>query len=126
LIRWYLRRRPEGPAFELTVNGTGLVSGAIVNWNRTALTTLVSNSQVTAAVPAANMASAGTLITVTNPAPGGGRSNTEYFQMTNPKMGLGFQDTTANIGRHNVKPAMGDFALMAMGSSTWHWRETLG
>src|SRR5215472_18677044 len=52
---------PGGPAFTLTVNGTGFVSGAVVNWNGTALTTtFVSSSQVTAAVPAANIASAGT------------------------------------------------------------------
>src|SRR5215469_1930172 len=52
---------PGGPAFTLTVNGTGFVSGATVNWNGAALTTtFVSSSQVTAAVPAADIASPGT------------------------------------------------------------------
>lgn len=76
---------PGGPAFTLAVNGTGFVAGAIVNWNGTPLTTtFVSGSQVTAAVPAANIATAGTaVITVTNPAPGGGPSNSEDFEITN-------------------------------------------
>ncbi len=48
---------PGGPAFTLTVNGTGFVSGATVNWNGAPLTTtFVSQSQLTAAVPAANIA----------------------------------------------------------------------
>ena len=68
---------PGGPSFTLTVNGTGFVSGASINWNGSPLsTTFVSTSQLTASVPAANIASAGTAtITVTNPSPGGGVSN---------------------------------------------------
>jgi hypothetical protein len=42
-----------GSAFTLTVNGTGFVSGAVVEWNTTALaTTFVSSTQLTATVPA--------------------------------------------------------------------------
>jgi hypothetical protein len=45
----------------LTVNGAGFVTGAIILWNGTQLTTtLVSAQQVTATVPAADFASAGT------------------------------------------------------------------
>jgi hypothetical protein len=64
---------PGGAAFTLTVNGSGFVSGATVNWNGSArTTTVVSSSQLTAAITAADIASAGTAtITVTNPAPGG-------------------------------------------------------
>jgi hypothetical protein len=63
---------PGGPAFTLTVNGSGFVSGAMVNWNGAPLqTTFVSGSKLTAAVPAGNVAAAGTAsITVNNPAPG--------------------------------------------------------
>lgn len=44
---------PGGPAFTLTVNGSGFVSGASVQWNGSGLsTTFVSASQLTASVPA--------------------------------------------------------------------------
>src|SRR5208282_6587074 len=61
--------QPGGPAFSLTVTGTGFVSGAVVNWNGSPRpTTFVSNSKVTAAITAADIATAKTaLITVTNP-----------------------------------------------------------
>ena len=50
-----------GAAFTLTVNGTGFVSGAAVQWNGTALTTtFVSATQLTAQVPATLIATAGT------------------------------------------------------------------
>ncbi len=49
-----------GSAFTLTVNGTSFLSGATVQWNGTALTTtFVSSVQLTAAVPANLIASAG-------------------------------------------------------------------
>ena len=60
-----------GAAFVLTVNGTNFGSKAVVNWNgvaQTANTTYVSGSQLTVAVPAAAIATAGTItVTVTNP-----------------------------------------------------------
>jgi hypothetical protein len=44
---------PGGSGFTLTVNGTGFVSGSLVNWNGSTLaTTFVSGSQLTASVPA--------------------------------------------------------------------------
>jgi len=57
-------------AFTLTVSGTNFASGAVVNWATTALaTTYVSATQLTAAVPASLIASAGTAaITVAEPA----------------------------------------------------------
>jgi phospholipase C len=75
---------PGGASFQLTVNGTGFVSGATVQWNSTPLaTTFVSSSKVTATVPAANLATATTAsVTVVNPAPGGGTSNLALFHIT--------------------------------------------
>jgi YVTN family beta-propeller protein len=66
-----------GAAFTLTVTGTGFVSGAIVQWNGMALvTTFVSATQLTAVVPAGDLAAAGTAsVIVFNPTPGGGASN---------------------------------------------------
>jgi IPT/TIG domain len=62
------------PAFTLTVNGSNFATKAVVNWNQTAqTTTYVTNGQLTIAVPAAAIASAGSVqITVTNPATSGG------------------------------------------------------
>ncbi len=56
-------------AFTLTVTGAGFLSGAVVNWNSTALaTTFGSATQLTAAVPASLLAQAGSAtIQVVNP-----------------------------------------------------------
>jgi hypothetical protein len=57
--------------FVLTVNGANFGTKAVVNWNgvaQSANTSYVSASQLTVAVPAAAIATAGTvMITVTNP-----------------------------------------------------------
>jgi hypothetical protein len=73
-------------AFALTVNGSGFVSGSIVNFGGTArATTYVSATQLTAAILAADVASAGTpSVTVTNPTPGGGTSNGVTFTVNTP------------------------------------------
>ena len=70
-----------GKAFTLTVNGANLVSGSSVEWNGSArATTFVNSGQVTAKIQAADIATAGTAaVTVKNPAPGGGTSNTLTF-----------------------------------------------
>jgi trimeric autotransporter adhesin len=75
-----------GAAFTLTVNGSSFVSGATVDWNGSArTTTFVSSTQLTAAIPATDIAAAGTdQVTVVNPAPGGGASNALTFTVNNP------------------------------------------
>jgi inosine-uridine nucleoside N-ribohydrolase len=75
-----------GPAFTLTVNGTNFVSGSVVQVNGSnRTTTLVSSSQLTASIPASDLASAGTLsVTVVSPAPGGGASAALTFTVNNP------------------------------------------
>jgi hypothetical protein len=78
---------PGGPAFSLTVNGAGFVAGAVVQWNGSPrTTTFISGSSVQAAITASDIATASTaLITVVNPAPGGGTSNLVYFPVTEPE-----------------------------------------
>jgi hypothetical protein len=75
---------PGGPAFTLTVNGTGFVSTSVVKWNGSSLvTTFVNGSQLTASVPASDITTAGTnSVTVVNPSPGGGTSNVALFEVT--------------------------------------------
>jgi hypothetical protein len=77
---------PGGAGFTLKVNGTGFVSGSVVNWNGNARSTqFVSKTQVTATIPASDIAGAGTAsVTIVNPAPGGGTSNVAFFEVTNP------------------------------------------
>jgi len=70
-----------GAGFTLTTNGTGFVSGSVVDWNgATRTTTFVSGTQLTAAVPASDIVSAGTAqVTVVSPTPGGGTSSPVVF-----------------------------------------------
>lgn len=50
------------PGFMLTVNGTDFASGAVVYWNGAPLTTsYVTGKQILAAVPTANVITAGTI-----------------------------------------------------------------
>jgi len=68
-------------SFTLTANGTNFSNSSSINWNGTALTTsYISNTQLTALVPAANIAAAGSAaVTVFTPLPGGGTSNAISF-----------------------------------------------
>ena len=69
-----------GAAFTMTVTGTGYISGAVVKFGATSLTTTFSSStQLSAAVPASSITTAGTAsVTVVNPS-GGGTSNAVTF-----------------------------------------------
>ncbi|HEX4004891.1 MAG TPA: IPT/TIG domain-containing protein [Acidobacteriaceae bacterium] len=71
-------------AFTITVSGTGFIASSVVNWNKAALTTsYVSGTSVTAEVPAADVATAGTAnVTVVNPMPGGGTSPAVSFTIS--------------------------------------------
>jgi hypothetical protein len=75
--------RPGGAAFDLTINGTAFVTGATVTWDGAPMTTtFVSSTQLTVAVPAHDIAATGFAhIVATNPAPGGGASNTAVLSI---------------------------------------------
>jgi hypothetical protein len=75
-----------GSSVTLRVRGVGFVSSSVVNWNGNALaTTFVSSRTLSAAVPAADLASPETAsVTVVNPTPGGGTSNVVFFQVIRP------------------------------------------
>jgi len=68
---------------DLPVTGSGFISQSVVDWNTTALaTTDVSSTELTATIPASDLASTGSFsITVTNPTPGGGTSTAATFQV---------------------------------------------
>jgi lysophospholipase L1-like esterase len=74
-------------AFTLTVNGTNFVSGlSVVRWNGTdRTTTYVSATQLTASIPASDIAWAGIAsVNVFNPTPGGGTSGAQTFTVGSP------------------------------------------
>jgi YVTN family beta-propeller protein len=73
-----------GAAFTLTITGTNFVAASMVNFGGAApTTTFVNSTQLTAAIPAAAIASTGMLaVTVTNSALGGGTSNPVNFTIT--------------------------------------------
>jgi hypothetical protein len=70
-------------AFTLTVAGLAFQSSSTIFWGATALPTqFVSATQLTAQIPAANIASAGSAsVTVQTPAPGGGASSAMMFEI---------------------------------------------
>jgi len=76
-------RKAGGAAFTLTVTGNGFVNGSVVRWNGSGRpTTFVSSTRLTAAIPASDIAVAGTaVVSVFNPAPGGGVSNTRTVRI---------------------------------------------
>jgi hypothetical protein len=105
------QKNPGSPAFTLTVNGNGFVSGATVNWNGNArTTTFFSNKQLTASINAADVATASTAsITVVNPAPGGGRSNVAYFQVAKTATTAGFSKLDYNTDSSPQDVTTADF-----------------
>jgi hypothetical protein len=70
-----------GGGFTLTANGLNFVSGSVVQWNGSSLTTTyVSSTQLTAAVPASDLATGGSFpVTVVNPVALTGPSNAIDF-----------------------------------------------
>lgn len=105
---------PGGSDFTLAVNGTGFVPGATVNWNGSPLaTTFVNQSKIIATVPAADIVAAGTAkVTVTNPVPGGGTSNIEYFSVANSTATVVLTEidfTTGLVDTGFLGPVTGDF-----------------
>jgi len=113
----------------MTVTGTGFVSGSSVLWNGGArTTTFVSSSKLTAAILASDIATAGTAtITVANPGPGGGTSNTQFFQVTfaTAQQNWTNKDVTGSIPLTSVV-AGGDFnndgkydLTAAIGPTVW-------
>ncbi len=74
---------PGSAAFTLTVTGSGFTQGAKVFWNSHGRTTTrIDGNHLTVAILASDIATGSTArITVKNPAPAGGTSNTRYFSI---------------------------------------------
>ena len=72
----------KNTAFTLTVNGTNFVTTSVVYINTTAYTTTYINA-TQLQVSISSLAKASYTVKVTNPAPGGGTSNTKTLTITN-------------------------------------------
>ena len=99
--------------FTLTITGTNFVNGAVVRWNGSdRTTTFVSSTQLTAAIPASDVATAGTAnVTVFNPAPGGGESGAVTFTINNPA------PTISSISPATAVAGSGNFTLTITGTN---------
>src|SRR5205814_2362415 len=102
-----------GAGFTLTLTGSGFLSGASVQWNGAArTTTFVSATQLTAAIPAADIAATGTAsVTVVTPAPGGGTSAARTFSINNPA------PTISSLSPASVAVGAAAFTLTVNGSN---------
>jgi hypothetical protein len=79
------------PAFTLTVTGTNFSSGSVVRWNgANRPTTLVSTTQVRAAISASDIAApAMASVTVLNPPPGGDSNAQDFRVLPLPEVTIG-------------------------------------
>ena len=73
-----------GQSFTLRVNGNNFVNSSIIKWNGSNRSTnFVSSTQLTASISSTDIATAGIAsISVTNPSPGGGTSNSITFNIS--------------------------------------------
>ena len=103
---------PDAPGFTLTVNGTGFVSGSVVNWNGSPRSTqFVSKSQLRAAISAADVEKAGTAsVSVTNPGAGNLVSNVTFFSVVTPVTKVAFSGSEFSTSAANPSAvAVADF-----------------
>ena len=102
---------PGSPQLKLTVNGANFGTASKVNWNGVALaTTFVSGHQLTATVPAGNLATPTTAnITVFTSTPGGGTSNVGFFQVAASSATVSFSRTDLPTGHTPKGIVAGDF-----------------
>jgi len=78
-----------GAGFTLTVTGSDFVPTSVVQWSGSNHpTTFVSGTQLTATIPASDIAvGAAIAVGVSNPGPAGGSSGTQTFMVTTPPSG---------------------------------------
>jgi hypothetical protein len=102
---------PGGKGFTLTVNGTGFVSGSVVNWDGSGrATTFVSSSQLTASILDSDIRKASTAaVTVVSPERGSGASNTVFFGIGLASPGVGLNASNFGPSGYFISVATGDF-----------------
>jgi hypothetical protein len=106
---------PGGQGFTLRVYGAGFRRDSLVHWGGMPRpTTYASSTQLTAEIPAGDVAALGdAIVTVVNPAPGGGVSNAQPFHITLTDISV---DAFARVWERTDKPVAD---LRA--DRTWMW-----
>jgi trimeric autotransporter adhesin len=106
-----------GAAFTLTIDGHEFTAASTVNFGGTAApTTFVNSSRLTAAIPAAAVATVGTAaVTVTNLAPVGGISDSVTFTITSGQNPI----PTINVLSPNCTPIDGPALTLYVGGSNF-------
>ena len=102
---------PGNPATNVTINGAGFANGATVTWNGASRSaTFVSSTQLNASLLASDFSVAGTgRVVVNNPAPGGGASNPQFFQVATSVNTLAMGGPALSIGTNPRGVAVADF-----------------
>lgn len=114
-----------GGAFTLAVNGSGFVSSSVVRWNgANRTTTFVSGTELRAAIPATDIAAAGTAqISVFSPAPGSGLSSSVPFTISGSASAISVSATAVAGGTAvtatltNSSGGSGDWLALASSSA---------
>jgi hypothetical protein len=101
--------QPGKPDFTLKVSGSGFAAGAVLNWNGSPrVTEVVNTNQIKASINATDVAKATTaVVTVVNPAPGGGKSNALYLPIRNSAATVAFAPDN-NLGSLGII-SVGDY-----------------
>jgi hypothetical protein len=100
--------------FTLTVNGTNFVSNSVIQFNGSArATAFISDTQLTAIIPATDLLTASNTIQITvfNTTPGGDTSNAQTFIINNPA------PTTTSISPTSKNVGAAQFTLTVNGSN---------
>ena len=102
---------PGGPTFSLHVYGTGFSKNSVVRWNGLSrTTTFISNRHIVATILNTDYATNQTgLVTVANPAPGGGKSNPQLFPVNSAFTTPSFLVQNLATGSGASAVAVGDF-----------------
>ena len=103
--------------FALTIDGAGFISSSTALWNGMNLSTVfVSSGQLTAQIPAADLAAAtSAAVAVFTPAPGGGSSTTTVFTVYTP-----------NPGAISQAPTGLTAVALGISSISWTWNAVPG
>ena len=112
----------------LTINGTGFLSSSTVTLNGIAHSpAFVSASQLTISLTASDLATAGSFpVIVTNPAPGGGPSNSVSFVVTAQTVSVTVSPLTAQVTVNGSQQFAATVANTSNTAVTWSVNNVIG
>jgi large repetitive protein len=114
-------------SFTLSVQGSNFVNESTVRWNGSNRSTIfISTSELTAAIPSNDIATAGSArVTVINPAPGGGTSNPLTFTINPASLPLKIT-TSSPLPNGTVGTAYSQTLVATGGTPPYSWSISAG